>query len=194
MWKGCEYCRFQWAAKWTDLFTFSMSLICILLCCVTISCLKNFVGITDVALNWFISYLSGLSLLCLEMPPLFRGVPQGSILGSLLFTVYMLPRGPIMCRHKTDFHCYTDDTQLYVQIKSGTINVSFFISWLSEIKNWISKNVVFVVIVLNHFNMFNHLYVGLCLLLFFVCYRIKLFLNAVILFVCVAVFLPPMVH
>ena len=71
--------------------------------------------------------------------PLFCGVPQGSILGPLLLTVYMLPLGQIMCRHNIDFYCYTDDMQLYVPLQPGKSDVSHIFSYLTEIKKiWIS--------------------------------------------------------
>ena len=80
--------------------------------------LRPRLGVTNQALNWFTSYLSdrtqrfvvngGLS----DTFSLAQGVPQGSCLGPLLFTVshQCKPEG----RHLPSVHPYADDTQLYL--------------------------------------------------------------------------------
>ena len=47
-----------------------------------------------------------------------------------------------MRRHNIDFHCYADDTQLYVPLQPGKSDVCRIFSCLAEIKNWMSENVL----------------------------------------------------
>ena len=47
-----------------------------------------------------------------------------------------------MRRHNIDFHCYADDTQLYVPLQPGKTDVFCILSCIAEIKKWMSENVL----------------------------------------------------
>lgn len=84
--------------------------------------LENIAGIRGVALDWLKSYLSerkqcvtidGISSTSVDLE---IGVPQGSVLGPLLFLVYILPLQDIIGRHTGIQHLgYADDRQLYTR-------------------------------------------------------------------------------
>ena len=71
--------------------------------------MESRLGITGTVLNWFQSYLTNRT----SLYHLLCGVPQGSVLGPILFTIYILPMGDIARRHGITFHIYADDTQIY---------------------------------------------------------------------------------
>ena len=80
-------------------------------------------GITDRALVWLQSYISEryqkVAVGSAESVDsiLTCGVPQGSVLGPTLYCMYNKPIGDIVARHGMQYHCYADDTQIYLTVE-----------------------------------------------------------------------------
>ena len=113
--------------------------------------LENRLGITGFALNWMKSYLENRKQTVViknvrsESQNLDCGVPQGSVLGPILFTLYTSPLGDIVRKHGLLFHLYADDTQLYLSFNSSTQNnadtaVQKITNCISEIRRWMAVN------------------------------------------------------
>ena len=68
------------------------------------------IGLHDVAHKWMASYLSHLHQYVSidgsksDSQELVRGVLQGSVLGSILFSIYTLPLGDIVKKHQMSYH------------------------------------------------------------------------------------------
>ena len=77
-------------------------------------------GVCGSALSWCKSYLEGRSQrICIKETlsqsfDLQWGVPQGSCLGPLLFTIYSSDLFSLLESHLATAHAYADDTQLYL--------------------------------------------------------------------------------
>uniref|UniRef100_A0A8C9VNC9 Reverse transcriptase domain-containing protein n=1 Tax=Scleropages formosus TaxID=113540 RepID=A0A8C9VNC9_SCLFO len=103
----------------------------------------NQLGIKCAALRWFESYLSARSYQVVwrssrsSLLPLSAGVPQGSVLGPLLFSIYTSSLSPVIASHGFKYHCYADDIQLFLSFPPGASDISARIAaCLSDISSW----------------------------------------------------------
>ena len=77
-------------------------------------------GLGGTVLSWFKSYISdrtqsvAINDCYSNKQSLKYGVPQGSVLGPILFTIYMSPLSEIMRDHELNYHSFADDTQVYL--------------------------------------------------------------------------------
>lgn len=101
-------------------------------------------GIRGLALNWFKSYLdsrthyvqiSGTNSDCIEVK---LGVPQGSILGPLLFNIYI--NDFVFCSNLLNFFLYADDTVALLSGNNTKILEETMNKELINISNWLIKN------------------------------------------------------
>ena len=83
-------------------------------------------GVNGTALQWIRSYLTDrrqrviIQGVSSQPTTLTYGVPQGSVLGPKLFTIYSAPIATICRNHNLDVQMYADDTQLLMSFDVGT--------------------------------------------------------------------------
>ena len=105
----------------------------------------NYYGVRGVANRLIYSYLSERQQVvqfndCIsEMNSINTGVPQGSVLGPLLFSIYIndLPNCWVIFK----MIMYADDTTLYCDLNPGTSNfVNIINGELGKVSKWLSAN------------------------------------------------------
>ena len=105
-------------------------------------------GIQSSALSFLRSYLSGRSQSVLidstfsDSCPITTGVPQGSVLGPLLFSLYTTPLSYLLDSSSLSYHFYADDTQLYISFKAcdAASALGVLSGTLDELHKWLSRN------------------------------------------------------
>ena len=110
-------------------------------------------GIRGDSLKWFRSYLHNrtqsvkIGKSYSDSHTLKFGVPQGSVLGPILFTIYTTPLGKIIRKHGLTYHLYADDTQLYLAFKPSSDSskhdaTTRIEKCVEEIKTWMTNNLL----------------------------------------------------
>ena len=105
-------------------------------------------GISDVAHRWIRSYLSGRTQRVRRghkkstVTRLMCGVPQGSVLGPILFVLYTVDLISLIESHGLSTHLYADDTQVYGSCRPADV-VSFstrLSRCVDETSSWMKSN------------------------------------------------------
>ncbi|GFR83588.1 reverse transcriptase [Elysia marginata] len=104
-------------------------------------------GINGAALQWLRSSLTGrMQGVFIDgvSSPVFSlqfGVPQGSVLGPLLFTLYTSPVGDIAECYDVKYHLYADDTQIYLSLDAdGRVQKKLVEDCVRDISKWMAVN------------------------------------------------------
>ena len=103
------------------------------------------IGIRDDALQLLANYLTGRTY-CVQVgqslsrpKKLERGVPQGSVLGPVLFCIYTIELSWLLEKHEVGFRLYADDTQFYLVLNNINVVQNKINDIMKDVKNWMNK-------------------------------------------------------
>lgn len=101
-------------------------------------------GLSQSSLSWFKSYLMGrqqstFAIGTMSAPlPITCGVPQGSIIGPLLFIIYM--NDMVQCLRNCSADMYADDTTFYLKEKSTNVLNTKIEEDMDNVSKWCRNN------------------------------------------------------
>ena len=104
-------------------------------------------GLSGIPLQWFDSYLKDrqqvVSISGSKSAPreLTSGVPQGSVLGPVLFTLYTASLGRLIESFGFSYHFYADDTSVYITFERSdtAIAIERLQQCISSVRNHLSQ-------------------------------------------------------
>ena len=105
-------------------------------------------GLNEHALSWISSYLHGRTQQVVynnstsNMAAVTCGVPQGSVLGPMLFTLYIADLAPLIERHQLVPNLYADDKQVAGYCKPSNVSSlqNSVSDCLTEVSDWMRSN------------------------------------------------------
>src|SRR6218665_1675652 len=109
--------------------------------------LETSFGLSGSPLNWFRSYLSERSQMVVlgdtrsSWVPVQLGVPQGSVLGPLLYILFTADISRLFAKYSASGHLYADDVQAYVHGPPQFLDITSSIASLAaDLDSWMSSN------------------------------------------------------
>ena len=108
--------------------------------------LREDFGVSGRVSQWIRSYLTDRHQFvkcgeaCGKTTAVVSGVPQGSVLGPLLFGVYVAPVGRIISHHEVGQQHYADDTTLYVRLGSSCTMPANLMDCVEVLRKWFLIN------------------------------------------------------
>ena len=105
-------------------------------------------GLQGTALKWVHNFLTERTQqvrygqTCSTVGSLQCGVPQGSVLGPLLFSLYTAELFDVVEKHELNCHSYADDTQLYISIRAEEADaaVERLLRAICDIDEWMDTS------------------------------------------------------
>ena len=115
--------------------------------------LVDVIGVRGNVLKWVQSYLSGRTTrMCIDKvlfdpSEINFGLPQSSIVGPSMFSIYIIPLGDIIRQFGISFHMYADDIQLYISFnpknhRSTVAALDQISQCIKAIKIWTNNNML----------------------------------------------------
>jgi hypothetical protein len=112
--------------------------------------LSSWFGFNGKVLSWLTSYLSSRNFVVninstmSDQFSLNQGVPQGSVLGPLLFILYTTPLSSLISDSSVSHHLYADDTQLFISFAASdfSANILHLQTTIDLVSNWMSSNLL----------------------------------------------------